>query len=384
MFELHTEKNKHTEMSEYTERKVVGYYTNWSQYRTATVGGWPSKFTPERIDAKLFDVLNFAFVTFDDTYEVKEYEWNDNVMIPQLVSLKSHNPNLKVCVSIGGWNFNANAKTKHLFHDMAATSVSRKRFIKSAIQFARKYNMDGIDIDWEYPGNELQGGHPTDFLNFNCLVKEFREFVEIDSKEENKEPLLITVAAPAGIQNIQNIDVETVSKYIDWFNLMTYDLHGAWDNITGPHTALYSTDGLSVNDCVSEYLKSGVPSHKLVLGLAHYARGWTVNNNTTEHKMGEEASGPSECGRCTGENGYLAKYEIDEIIPKNNIFFDDTSKTLFGYFDNKFYTFDDKETFKMKVEYAKEKSLGGVMMWSVDLDKDFVNTKYVRSVLASD
>ncbi|BFU23045.1 chitinase putative [Entamoeba histolytica] len=360
-------------------KKTVAYYTNWAQYRFNSIDGWTCKYTADNIDPTIVDVINYAFVVFDSTYTLKEYEWNDDQMIPKIVAMKSRNPNLKVLASIGGWNFNFYDSTKHLYSQMAEKQATRATFIKSAMSFARKYNLDGIDIDWEYPANEDQGGRPVDTQSFTLLLKEFREAIDKEAGN-GKSKLLLTIAAPAGPWNIKNIEVSKFHQYIDWINLMTYDLHGSWDAVTGSHTALYATDGISVDDAVTAYLNAGVPSTKIMLGMAHYGRGWTLKSSS-DHEMGSAATGASKSGTCTGENGYLSKYEIDALIPQENIKFDSKSKTMYGYKNDQWFSFDTKETFKYKADYLCKKKLGGVMFWSLDLDKNYVNTKYIKSLI---
>ncbi|ELP85968.1 chitotriosidase-1 precursor, putative [Entamoeba invadens IP1] len=359
------------------EKKMVSYFTNWAQYRWASIDGWACKFTPENVDPTIVDVINYAFVVFDSSYTVKEYEWNDDQNIPKIVALKSRNPNLQVLASIGGWNFNFFESTKHLFSEMAEKQTSRATFIKSAMDFARKYNLDGIDIDWEYPANEDQGGRPVDTQSFTLLLKEFREAINAEKLTGNRKRLLLTIAAPAGPKNIVNLEVSKFHPYLDWINLMTYDLHGAWDEVTGSHTALYADDTLSVHDCVQAYLTEGVPPHKLIVGMAHYGRGWTLTF-ANDHLMGSPTSGASRSGQCTGENGYLAKYEIDAAIPSSNVQYDPESMTMYGYSGDQFFSFDDQTTFKYKTDYVCKHKLGGAMIWSLDLDKNYVNTKFIK------
>jgi chitinase len=364
-------------------KRKVAYYTNWSQYRLNSINGWACKFTPTNIDPHIADVINFAFAVFDETYTVKGYEWNDDQMIPQVVALKSRNPKLQVLTSIGGWNFNFFESTKHLFTQMAETFEGRKKFIESSIAFARRFNLDGIDIDWEYPGNPDQGGRPIDKQTFTLLLKEFREQIDKEAISTGRKKLLLTIAAPAGPQNIKNMEIDKYHQYLDWINLMTYDLHGAWENVTGSHTALYATDGLSVNDAVNHYLSAGVPKAKLVVGLGHYGRGWTLQSEN-DHQMGSPTIGASKMGTCTGENGYLSKYEIDHFIPPENIRFDEASKTYYGWKGDQFYSFDTIDSFKYKTDYICKMNLGGVMSWSLDLDKDYVQMKFINSQIDND
>jgi len=151
--------------------KVIAYYTNWAQYRTISIGGWSCRYTPDEIDPMAQDIINYAFTIFGEDYKVKEFEWNDDVMIPKVIAKKAQNPKLLVFFSIGGWNFNFLQPTKHLFGAMARSPANRRVFIQSCIDFANKYGFDGIDVDWEYPGNPELGGQPDDKVNFTTLLQ---------------------------------------------------------------------------------------------------------------------------------------------------------------------------------------------------------------------
>ena len=58
--------------------------------------------------------------------------------------LKKSNPSLKILVSVGGW-------TADGFSDAALTEASRDTFASSVIEMLRQYDLDGVDLDWEYP-----------------------------------------------------------------------------------------------------------------------------------------------------------------------------------------------------------------------------------------
>lgn len=126
-------------------KKLIGYYTNWSQYRTG--GGGAYQFFPENINAKLFTHLCYAFATVTAAYEVAPFEWNDAEMYGRFHSVaRSQNPNIMTSISIGGWSFNSDAGTKSIFTNMAADSSARATFIRSCINFARTNDFDGIDL----------------------------------------------------------------------------------------------------------------------------------------------------------------------------------------------------------------------------------------------
>ena len=90
-----------TEATAAGNRVTVCYYTNWSQYRYGA-----GKFLPENIDPHLCTHIVYAFAQIDDaTHQVKNYEWNDDVMIKRVMALKAVNPDLKVICSVGKFSF---------------------------------------------------------------------------------------------------------------------------------------------------------------------------------------------------------------------------------------------------------------------------------------
>lgn len=91
----------------------------------------------------------------DKTFNVITFEWNDIVDwdgtqgLYYRVTTLMHKANVKVSIGLGGWKFNENTGTYHIFSDMVSTATNREKFIKSAIKFARDNNFDGVEIDWE-------------------------------------------------------------------------------------------------------------------------------------------------------------------------------------------------------------------------------------------
>ncbi|MDQ1680945.1 MAG: chitinase, partial [Frankiaceae bacterium] len=166
----------------------------------------------------------------------------------QLRQLKVKHPDLKVLVSLGGWTFSK------YFSDVAATAASRQKFVSSCLDLFIKGNLptgiggdasgglgsaagvfDGVDIDWEYPGTVGHTGNhvsPNDKANYTLLLQEFRTQLDAYGNSIGKHYLL-TSAVPAGQEKLANIETNKVGNYLDYADVMTYDMHGAWD-ATGP------------------------------------------------------------------------------------------------------------------------------------------------------
>ena len=273
----------------------------------------------------------------------------------QLVELKKEHPQLKIMVSVGGWG--GCEPCSGIFD----TAAHRNTFVQTAAQLLRDYNIDGLDLDWEYPAIEGYPGHQylqQDKNNFTSLVKELRAAV-------GKEKLL-SFAAGGFTQYLErSIDWNEVVPQIDFINLMTYDLVGGYSKITGHHTALsaYRPGQESTEKCVNWLIAKKQPADKLIIGAAFYGRVWQ-NVADTNHGL------------------YQSGDFLQGISYKNfETYFSDTSGFTY-YWDKKsqapyqynksknlFATFDDPKSIEAKTKFVRRKKLGGVMFWELSDDK---------------
>ncbi len=147
--------------------KIVCYYTNWSQYRIS-----PARFYPENINPHLCTHVIFAFAKINKDSELEAFEWNDEStswskgMYQRTVELKTQNKDLKVLLAVGGWNHNSLP-----FSNMVVDDELRAKFITKTIDFLIKNQLDGLDIDWEYPANRDTQDRPDDKYYFTILCR---------------------------------------------------------------------------------------------------------------------------------------------------------------------------------------------------------------------
>lgn len=351
--------------------KIVCYYTNWSQYRTKI-----GKFMPEDIDPDLCTHVIFAFGWLKKG-KLSSFESNDETkdgkvgLYDKIRNLKKTNPKLKTLLAIGGWSFGTQK-----FKDMSATRYSRQTFIYSAIPFLRARHFDGLDIDWEYPkGSE-------DKKNFVLLLKELREAFEAEAQEVKKPRLLLSAAVPVGPDNIRGgYDVPAVASYLDFINVMAYDFHGKWERETGHNAPLYapSSDSewrkqLSVDNAASMWVRLGAPKDKLIIGMATYGRTFTLSN-PANFKVNSPASGGGKAGEYSKESGFLAYYEVCEMLKSGlaSYIWDDEMKVPYAVMGDQWVGFDDERSIRNKMSWLKENGFGGAMVWTVDMD-DFTGT----------
>ncbi|XP_075230689.1 chitinase 7 [Lycorma delicatula] len=350
--------------------KVVCYYTNWSQYRPKT-----GKYLPEDIDPDLCTHIIFAFGWLKKG-KLSSFESNDETkdgkigLYDRIYNLKKANPKLKTLLAIGGWSFGTQK-----FKDMSATRYARQTFIYSAIPFLRARHFDGLDMDWEYPKGT------DDKKNFVLLLKELREAFEAEAQEIKKPRLLLSAAVPVGPDNVRGgYDVPAVASYLDFINLMAYDFHGKWERETGHNAPLYapSTDSewrkqLSVDHAASMWVRLGAPKDKLVIGMPTYGRTFTLTNSNN-FKVNAPSSGGGKAGEYTKEAGFLAYYEICDMLRNGaSYIWDDEMKVPYAIMGDQWIGFDDEKSIRHKMHWIKDNGYAGAMVWTVDMD-DFTGT----------
>ena len=320
--------------------KVIAYYTGNSE----TIRKYP-------VD-KLTHIIYSFLKLNNDNLVFRNNEQRKTV--EQLVALKRQYPHLKIMVSIGGWG--GCAPCSNLF----ASAEHRTNFAKSVVALFKRYQIAGLDLDWEYPAIEGYPGHTWDKAdrnNFTELVKSLRK--------EMGSHFLLSFAAGGFVKYLEeSIDWKQVVPLVDFVNLMTYDLVNGNSQVTGHHTLLYDyrPEQESTRKCVDWLLDKNVDSRKLIVGAAFYARVWE-NVDSIDH-------GLYQGGKFLKGVGYkdFAIYFSDSSGYK--YFWDDKASAPFQYNAPKklFATFDDKRSIRAKAEFVRNKNLGGIMFWELSQD----------------
>lgn len=329
---------------------------------------------PDDIAAEKLTHINYAFSNLENHRIIEGFSFDDQ-NYQQLQTLKTRNPDLKILTSVGGWTWSGQ------FSDMALTAANRTAFVESAVDFIKKHDLDGIDIDWEYPGLSGAGNihRPEDGTNFTLVLKELRE--RLDSLEEELDrPLLITIASGGFQDFINKSDIANWQLYLDHINIMAYDFHVAGtQNRTGHHTGLYTNPddpaGLSADAAVKAHITAGVPVEKLVLGVAFYGRSWmdVPNQNNGLYQIGNANTIDY------GGNSYRNLYP--NVINKDGFtrYWDSTAQApyLWNSEQGIFITYDDEESIALKSEYVLTNQMKGVMFWAYDSD---YNTRLLTTI----
>nr|XP_027085066.1 class V chitinase-like [Coffea arabica] len=195
---------------------------------------------------------------------------------------------------------------------MVSNPGIRGAVTQSTIDAARKYGLDGLDLDWEFPNSR------QDMTNLAMLFKEF---------------LLaeLPYAYPGS----------AIRKYVDSLNPMCSDCHGAWNAaVTGAHALVYD--------------KNGVPLTKQVMGMPAYGRTWQLKG-PNDHGAPAVRVGP-------GNGGIMAYKDIVDFNLANKattVVYDHTTVSTYSYTGTNWIGYDDTRSIKNKIRFAKAQGLGG-------------------------
>ena len=301
-----------------------------------------------------------------------------------LVEQKKRNPSLNVMIACGGWGADG-------FSDMASTPEGRDTFVQSAKAFIEEYQLDGLDMDWEYPTIPAAGtgARDEDRENFTALMSQLREALDATGREQT-----LTFASAGWVRYYKGIETLEVMKYANYMNVMTYDQVSGVSEYTGHHTPLgyipvsdiegtpFQADLIarskrlnereleenpeprSTERIVSYLIAEGVNPAQIVIGGAFYGRAWKgvppTNNGLYQRSGGIKI-------------GWSAYHHIRKTFEKDPNFiryWDENAKAPFIYNaqDSIFITYDDTVSVAMKAQYAIDKNLGGIMFWELGND----------------
>ena len=317
-------------------------------------------------DIRALDVINLSFGHIVNGC----VDYAPDCVSEEFKRIRKENAECKLVLSVGGWGAGG-------FSEAAADAEGREKFALTAVEIVKKYELDGLDIDWEYPCISTAGIAATDDdrENFTKLIKISREIMD---KELGKDKML-TIAAGAGEYFINSTNMREVEKYLDYVQLMTYDLRGGYHIITGHHTNLLDdrkdilqASAKKAADC---FEKAGVPREKLILGAAYYSRMWKG--------VPERENGLHQMAETTGGYGPSYGELVKDYINKNgyNRYFDEEARAPWLFNGDTFISYDDEVSCKEKAEYVVNNGLGGIMFWEYRLDETRTLTEVMRKAL---
>lgn len=343
------------------EKLIIGYLPLWKEW------------TVQDIQANSFNVLKLSFlgIKHDKIFLSTECKEQFKASIAKLQEVKKANPNLQIVASIGGWGVSG-------FSHAASNKSSRKKFAKSIVKTIRTYNLDGIDLDWEFPvhggGNIV--GKATDKRNFTLLLEEIRN--ELDKlQQQQKKPYYLSVAVAVAPWVVDTIEFKKILLYADYVGLMAYNLAGGWGEYSGHHAPLFRHDSnWATSDIVTALLAEGVDPSQIIFGVPFYGR-YLANVPNINHGLHQPFSGTAGISSLTYQQiktDYLPNHDFKRYYDKKA-----KAEFLYSKKQQAFITYMGSKSLKEIMKYVNKQQLLGIMIWEItqdDEDKDLTNLAY--------
>ncbi|KGT86196.1 hypothetical protein NG99_26290 [Erwinia typographi] len=365
-----------------SKRKVIGYFPEWGVYDAH------DNFTPDKVAWDQISHLNYGFavVTKEGVVEVHDTYKGPGLM--RDIAQRTARANVSNMISIGGYTnsqlcvlYCDDAENAlNVFEAATATPAGVERLANSIVAHTEQWGFDGVDIDWEYPTTEKAGAQ------FTSLVQSLRTKLDALGIKKDKYYQL-TAAVTANYANIPYINPKVTAPLLDTVNVMTYDYHGAFDNITGHNSPLYANSKdvnqkFNIDSTMKEYnLVYGVPKEKLLVGLSWYGRAW---GNVANKEIVSGLPGFLNPGEAAVHGQWDNKDELNGVNPyyvvKNKSlsqqyqrFWDEQAKVPYllstaAGSKGEFHSYDDVESITGKVNYIKKEGYGGAIIWELSGD----------------
>ncbi|KAJ9350890.1 CAZyme family GH18 [Paecilomyces variotii] len=295
------------------QNRVVGYWEAWNSNSPC------GTMSPGQIPATILTHLNVAFGSISADFDLTTMPDVSAAIYQNVGNLKSKNPDLNSIISVCGWDLTDAGPTQEIFTSMVSSIENRATFIQNGIAWLGQYGYDGIDFDWEYPGAGDRGSRQEDGVNYALLLQELCTAIDTCGKD-----YIVTFTAPTSYWYLQNFDMTGMVPYVDWVNMMSYDLHVVWDA-----TDVYIDSEVFAHKNLTEislFWRANVPPSDIVLRLGFYGRTYELTD-----------------GSCWKPGCAFI------------------------------HRFDDATTFAAKIEYANKIGLNGLMVWAIDLDDTNLN-----------
>ena len=293
---------------------------------------------------------------------------NDAGNFEQLRRFKELNPGVNLGFALGGWTLSDEFSTAY------ATQEGRDKFVSETVRIFETYDFfNVVDFDWEYPGGGGKAGNAvssSDGANFELVLRDLRSALNDLSAETGRE-FEVSIATAGGEEKLANLNLEGIDPYVDFYNVMTYDFHGGWENITGHQAAMTGdANNYDVTGAVDVFETAGIELSKVVMGAPAYTRAWgNVSDGGTfgyqQPGSGRDATGSFEAGV------YDYKDLLDDVVTgARDLYWDDDNKAAFLYDGDEWSSMETTATIAGKAAYVEEKGLGGMMFWALSNDAE--------------
>ncbi len=380
---------KSQEPKQFNGKEIIAYYPSWQVYDREKL------MTPDKLNYRKVSTIIYAFFrpdhqggihgldAFADELVLKgQRDWraqgDEAYYVPgtSLVKL-AHAKKVKVLISIGGWEHSK------YFSALASDSSSRVRFAEECVGLVKTYDIDGVDIDWEYP---CFRGSVADKENFTLMLAEIRKAFDAYNeslKPRRRKPLSLVISTSSAPEHARNIDWPNVLPLVDYVNVMTYDFSGSWSPKTSHKSPLYSTENQpeSIDSSITYYTEVlKVPDSLMNIGVAF--NGNAIVCREGKVGLGEYHLRKYDKGSFPADQGQPTYYNIQSGLGQFSLHYDSTAQVPYalGLERNSFLSFENPQSINAKIDFIRQQNLHGMVIW--DITGDAIETKagsgYIR------
>ncbi|XP_072336047.1 acidic mammalian chitinase-like [Scyliorhinus torazame] len=332
---------------------LLCYYLKTSEQRLPNIN-----FHPENIDACLCTHLVYSNVNGPTDIS----KWEDKHVFKRFNELKTKNKNLKTLLGYIVFAYGVRS--------IAITKESREKFSNSIVTFLRKHKFDGLDLDWRSPEHACKS--PEDKQRFTLLVKELMAAFKAEAKKSKKKRLLLTAPVSSHVNDIKaDYDVATISQYVDFLSVMTLRIHSIVDRVTGHNSPLHrgsadKSPHRNIDYILKYWRDRGAAAEKLLVTFPTFGNSYILTSSQTG--IGAPVSACGKSGPYTPEPGIKAYQEICPFLKGATKQMIEDQKVPYAFKGNEWVGYDDRESFKTKVQWLKDNNFGGATLWALDLD----------------
>lgn len=315
-------------------------------------------------DPHLLTHINFSFAELyvrNGVYDHFELCGQNIEKLINVVKLKEINPELKVLISLTSQIHNKDNFQDGGFSAICNDEKQYKHLTEDIVDFIEKYNLDGVDLNWEYPCEKWSNQTPlkNDKEHFNIFIKYLRKTLAKDK--------IISYASYV-LSNIKFNDT-FLTSIIDHVNVMCYDLGEGYRQQA--HNAVKKTfhSSLSCKHSVDSYNINKIESTKYILGIPFYGR-FSFKDY--------------------GHSTILTLKEINELLTTEKYYTKETTDDVPFLFENDMSfgkerlicSYENEYSLYKKIKMVHNNNLGGIMIWNLTQDtEDFYYLKIINNII---
>lgn len=363
-----------TPVATYFQSSALSNYTKYSE-RYLSEGTLFSEKAKETLD-----IIYYAFANLDEAGNIKLANYD---VVDALMELKANDVRVILCVA------GVSSTASMYFTEVTKDDAKRARFVKNIMDAVETYNFDGVDIDWESTSS-----YPVVAVSMNKLMRDLRNEMKV-RQDPNGSPYLLSAAIPSTSWGTASdrFDFATLNKYVDYINMMSYDLNNTSKatHLSPLHKSSYDGGyGFSVEYGVEIFTSRGLDKNKIIIGSAGYGKSYTVSGTIfsgNNPALGANASLTYLNGIPGAHaSGTLFYNAIDRLLKgtqyKKYIEYNTKGQIVGSYLFNEyakiFVTYESEEIIAAKYQYALETDGMGIMCWAYteDTSDNFVDTIY--------